>query len=186
MTTQTKPDLIQAYELMLAQARKAMWGVRADQIANRTPCTDWDVTALINHFTTQQLSYASTVNGAPVEPGKTPRQSLDRASDAILTAVRAPGGLDKIVQGRAGPIPASQTLAGAILDLAQHTWDLAKATGQDTKLDPLVVEAVLPNAEAIAARGPSRAFAAGPKLPANASRQDRFLALTGRDPAMVL
>ena len=155
-----------------------MWNVRSDQTANRKPCTNWDVTAPTNYFVTQQLSYASTIKGAPVKPGRTPRESLDPAAEAILRAVRAPAGLENIVQGRADPISASKTLESVVLDLAQRAWGLARATGEDSKLDPVVIEAVFPNAEAIAARGPQRSR--------KRHRQEQFLALTGRDPATVL
>ena len=37
--------------------------------------------------------------------------------------------------------PVSQAVAGTFMDVLIHTWDLARATGQDGKLDPNLVEA---------------------------------------------
>src|SRR5215203_670981 len=37
--------------------------------------------------------------------------------------------------------PVSQAVAGTFMDVLIHTWDVARATGQDEKLDPDLVEA---------------------------------------------
>ncbi len=68
------------------------------------------------------------------------------------------------------------------MDLAVHTWDMATATGQDTRLHPRVVEFIQPIVKGIAARGPSPAFAAPVQAPTNASLQDQMIAMTGRRP----
>ena len=70
----------------------------------------------------------------------------------------------------------------ACFDLSIHTWDLAKATGLDTKLDEGVLDFILPNAEAILKREPSKAFAAPVTTGPAASQQDRIIAMTGRAP----
>lgn len=68
-------------------------------------------------------------------------------------------------------------------DVFLHTWDLARATGQDEALDPAEVHAMLagmePMDEVLRASGHF-----GPKVPVpeGASEQDRLLAFIGRTP----
>lgn len=82
-----------------------------------------------------------------------------------------------------------QSLAEAITtfyvsDVLLHTWDLARATGQDDRLDEETCVAMLagmePMADVLAASGQY-----GPRVPVpdDASAQDRLLGLIGRDPA---
>ena len=180
--TQQNSDLVQIYETATRRARGIITSVKADQMTRPTPCSDWDVTELLNHMVRAQARYAGTISGGEVLTGKTPLEDFDAAVSAILETVKAPGGLEKMVEGRQGEVPASQPLGGACLDLAIHTWDLAKATEQDTRLDSEVVGFILPMVEGIAQRGPNRAFTTPVDMPASASVQDRMIALTGRKP----
>ena len=71
--------------------------------------------------------------------------------------------------------------AHRFVDVLVHGWDLAKATGQDTRLDPELVQACLdvvePEADIWREAG---VFGAKPDLPAGADVQARLLALVGR------
>ena len=66
-------------------------------------------------------------------------------------------------------------------DLLLHTWDLARATGQDERLDPASVTAALefltPIDEAIRRPG---GFAPRLEAPPGADEQGRLLAFCGR------
>lgn len=68
-------------------------------------------------------------------------------------------------------------------DLFQHTWDLARATGQEPDLDPGRCEMMLagmePMDEILRSSGQY-----GPRVPVavDASAQDRFIGFIGRDP----
>jgi uncharacterized protein (TIGR03086 family) len=69
-------------------------------------------------------------------------------------------------------------------DVFLHTWDLARATGQDDRLDPDICAAMLagmePWDEMLRASGQY-----GPRVPVpdDASAQDRLIGFIGRDPA---
>ena len=180
--TQQTADPIQVYETATKRARSIIAGVKPDQMSSPTPCAEWDVTALLNHLVGAQTNIAGTVSGSQVAAGNTSLDTFDAAVSKMLEAVRAPGGLDKLVQGRQGEVPARERLSGACMDMTIHTWDLAKATGQDTSLDPAVVEFVMPIAQGIAGRGPGPAFAAPVEAGADASLQDKMISLTGRKP----
>jgi uncharacterized protein (TIGR03086 family) len=69
-------------------------------------------------------------------------------------------------------------------DVFMHTWDLARATGQDDVLDPEycaeLLEGMIPYEEAMRASGQY-----GPRVPVpdDAPVQDRMLGFIGRDPS---
>ena len=48
-----------------------------------------------------------------------------------------------------GEMPAGMAINIAIFDVATHTWDLAKGTGQTMQLDPEVLDAAYELAEAM-------------------------------------
>ena len=130
---QEQADPVQIYERATTQARTVLQGVKPEQMKQSTPCSEWDVEALINHLVTAQNGIAGTVSGSQVATGSTPLETLDAAVSAMVAAAKAPGGLEKKVQGRQGEVPAGQMLNIGTMDVSLHTWDLAKATGQDTR-----------------------------------------------------
>ena len=69
-------------------------------------------------------------------------------------------------------------------DVFMHTWDLARATGQDDTLDPRRCEAMLAGMVAIEPllRGSGQYGPAVPQPP-DAPAQDRLMGFIGRDPA---
>jgi len=81
-----------------------------------------------------------------------------------------------------------QTLAEAIAayyvtDVFLHTWDLARGTGQDDRLDPEVCADLLAGMEPMAATlAASGQYGPPVPVPADAPVQDRLLGLIGRDP----
>ena len=193
MSTQAQPDWPALYERVAAHARKVLAGVRADQWALPTPCTDWNVRQLVTHMVSGVLRVRPTMDpppaGAPpaVAPGADPLApeplfALHEASKAAVTALKAPGAMARTVTSFRGPVPAPQYVFGTFQDLLVHTWDLAKATGQDTRLPADLVEADY----AIAAGMRERWRASGafgteePRVPDNADTQTKLLALMGR------
>jgi uncharacterized protein (TIGR03086 family) len=69
-------------------------------------------------------------------------------------------------------------------DVFMHTWDLARATGQDETLDPDRCAAMLPGMEQMeeAIRN-SGQYGPRVEVPADADVQTRLLGFIGRDPA---
>jgi len=80
-----------------------------------------------------------------------------------------------------GDYSGSDYSAQLFMDTLIHGWDIASATGQDTRLDPELVDACLPIAEQLTSQFRS-AGVFGENLPvdADASPQQRLLALLGR------
>ncbi len=155
-----------------------------------TPCSEWDMHQLLNHVV------YGTVWVAPILDGKTMAEVGDRydgdlladgvlaaydaASGSAQAASRAPGVLERVCHISRGDMPGAAYLSIMFNDVLIHGWDIAKATGQDTTLDPELVEA------SYALYGPrrgslaGRAFAKEVGVPDGASLQTRLLAIVGR------
>ena len=102
---QEQSDPVQIYQTATNQARTVLQRVKPEQMKQSTPCSEWDVEALINHLVTAQNGIAGTVSGSQVATGSTPLETLDAAVSAMVAAANAPGGLEKKVQGRQGEVP---------------------------------------------------------------------------------
>ena len=158
--------------------------VGPDQRGAPTPCTEWDVTALMDHMVGgtaylltalgRETVVASAVTGAY-------RAQVARCADAL----REPGALELCCMSPAGfEWAVGEAAVGTAMDQLVHTWDLAVAIGGDRSLDPELVETVvamfLPQMPEIG----RQAGIVGPEVavPAGASAQDRLLGAMGRQP----
>lgn len=88
---------------------------------------------------------------------------------------------------RPGELPGSVCVWLAAGDIFTHGWDLAKATGQPTDLEPDVAARLLVQIEPIlpdAMRGPDGEAAFGPRVEVanSAPAADRLAAFEGRHP----
>lgn len=84
-------------------------------------------------------------------------------------------------------MPGAAVMGLSATDTFAHAWDLAKATGQSTDLNPELAAALLDQSrQAISAnfRGPEGApFGAEQECPEGACNADRFAAFLGRSVA---
>lgn len=109
-------------------------------------------------------------------------------NDGIKQAVAAfgaPGALEKIVELPFGKLPCSVYMGIATTDAFAHGWDLARATGQSTDLDPELSIQLLAGARAFiqpAFRGADGVMPFGPEqtAPAAATHADALAAFLGR------
>jgi len=110
-----------------------------------------------------------------------------READRLVAAFSAPGAMDKIMEMPFGGMPGSVCVWIAAGDIFTHGWDLAKATGQPSDLDPELAVKLLAQVEKLlpdALRGPEGEAPFGPKIEvtASASAADRLAAFEGRQP----
>jgi uncharacterized protein (TIGR03086 family) len=102
--------------------------------------------------------------------------------DEVLAAMDDPGTAGIAVPGPMGEVAFKPLMGGVMLhDLLVHTWDLARATGQDERLDPEAVRSALAKMRPFddLLRGPSMF---GPRIdpPAGADEQTQLLCFLGR------
>jgi uncharacterized protein (TIGR03086 family) len=128
----------------------ALEGVGGDQWHCPTPNTAWDVRDLVGHVADEQLWAPPLLEGRtidevgdqiPVDPlGADPVAAVRDATRAMLAPL-ADLDLESTVHLSFGDVPAEEYLMQLFSDVFMHTWDLARATGQDEGLDPRLVEA---------------------------------------------
>ncbi|MFG2721918.1 TIGR03086 family metal-binding protein [Streptomyces sp. NPDC048416] len=176
----------------VAEAARIARGVTPGQLAGPTPCGQWDVRTLLNHwivYTSHGLEHRALRTALPDE-----LTARDFTADADWAEQYA-AQLERAVAAWADPavwegeidlggtaMPAVEIAAMLIEELALHGWDVARATGQEMRLSPesadFVLRAVEQNAEIYRQY---QGFADPVELPA-ASTVERALAASGRDP----
>jgi uncharacterized protein (TIGR03086 family) len=181
-----RADPVSLYRAATDRAIDVIEAVRPDQLGSPTPCTEWTVQQLIDHLVdgTEYLLVAAE-NREPAQPTRATGADYRLGVAAVLDALEVPGAMERTCISPLGfEWPVSQAVAGTFMDVLIHTWDLARATGQDDGLDPDLVDACtamfLPDM-------PERGRAAGIVGPAadvaeDATAQDRLLAAMGRRP----
>ncbi len=111
--------------------------------------------------------------------------AYEESIQIALAAFGADGVLDRTVRLPFGEFPGAVVLGMAATEQFTHGWDLARATGQPTDLDPdLAAELIGLARQAItdAYRGPDGEALFGPvrQAPAGASPADQLAAFLGR------
>lgn len=179
-------------ERAFSDTRAVLANVTPDQLDNPTPCQSWQVRELINHVVGGSFWFAGTVNNgvapAVAETDYTAGDMVATYDDGIKQAVAAfgaPGALDKTVDLPFGTLPCAAYMGIATTDAFMHGWDLAKATGQPTDLDPELAAQLLEGARMFiqpAFRGEDGKLPFGPEqpVPANGSNADALAAFLGR------
>jgi uncharacterized protein (TIGR03086 family) len=144
----------------------------SDDWSRPTPCTDWDVRALVNHVVGEDRWTKPLVEGKTIAEvgdafdgdllGEDPKASALAAADEALMAVaeRLPAG--GTVHLSYGEEDIAEYISQLVGDHLIHGWDLAVATGQNHNLDSELVgevaawfrncEEIMRSAGAIAAR----------------------------------
>jgi uncharacterized protein (TIGR03086 family) len=155
-----------------------------------TPCASWDVRALINHFVGTARWWAVTVTGEGGAPdadyaagdfAAAYQESIRIATAAFETD----GVLEKTVRLPFGEFPGAALLSLAAMEQFTHGWDLARALGHHTDLDPQLAAGLLSQARLAitdAFRGPDGEglFGSAQEAPAGAGPADRLAAFLGR------
>jgi uncharacterized protein (TIGR03086 family) len=190
MSTNLHPQLSDAAEA----AARVVDGVRDGQLADPTPCTEWDVRALLNHlilwtsYSLEKRAHGESVSeelmatdfAAQPDFAARYRAQVDRA----LEAWADPAAWDRKLDMMGSATPASDIAALNIAEMILHGWDLAVATGQEYTVAQaaavVALDAITANAELFRQY---QGFAAEVPVPDGASVLDQALALSGRDPS---
>jgi uncharacterized protein (TIGR03086 family) len=180
-------EIAERYARVAAGFTTRLEGVEDEGWARGTPCTEWDIRDLVAHVVRTHRAVVARVDGE--EP-----EDVDVAGDLATQwhAASAAVGAALDDEDRAGTVVGGmfgeqsfETLVGRLLctDTLVHTWDLARATGQDERLDSDAVaraaEFLVPIDEAIRRPG---GFAPKIEPAPGADEQTRFLNFCGRQP----
>jgi uncharacterized protein (TIGR03086 family) len=177
-----------------AEAARIARGVDpAQPMTSPTPCAEWDLRALVNHwvlYTSHGLEHRALRRQLPEE--LTTRDFAAEHGWAGGYAVQ----LDRAVAAWADPaawegeidlgftkMPAPQIASLIVKELAVHSWDVARASGQELRISDgaagLVLRVVDEHAELYRQYD---GFAVAVPVPDAAPAFDRALAHSGRDP----
>jgi uncharacterized protein (TIGR03086 family) len=112
------------------------------------------------------------------------KASFHKAADAANASFALPGAMDRIVKLPFGEMPAGMALNIAIFDVTTHAWDLAKATGQSTELDPELAAVAYEVAQGMLNDDLRNAGLFGPAIEVtdDLPAADRLAAFAGRTP----
>jgi uncharacterized protein (TIGR03086 family) len=184
---------VSLFRRALQQATALVEVVDASQFSRPTPCTEWDVRALVGHMLYELAWVPDLIRGATIAEvgdrydgdliGADLAASWQRAANAALAVVEDcdPNGTAHLSIADVTNDSYLQQVGG---DELIHSWDLGVATGAAPLFDPELVEAVyqntLPGVEGMQATG---LFAPPVPVPEDADVQTRLVAIFGRDPA---
>jgi uncharacterized protein (TIGR03086 family) len=164
-------------------------GVRPGGWDNPAPCEGWVARDVVRHLIEWFPAFLKA--GAGVELPRGPSVDEDPVAawtvhsdgvQALLDDPATPGRV--LADPHVGEIPLDRAVDQFYTaDVFLHTWDLARATGQDEQLDPgrcaQMLEGMLPLDDLLRASGQY-----GPRVqvPDSADVQTRLLAFIGRSP----
>ncbi len=165
--------------------------IRDDQWRAPTPCSEWDVHALVDHLVNELRWVPPLLAGSTIAEvgdrfdgdllGDDPKAAWDEAAGDAVEAVQAEGAMDRTVHLSFGDFPGHDYTRQLFADLLIHGWDLASAIGADDRLDPALVDACAAWF-ALVEDGYRGAGAIGPRadVAPDADAQARLLAAFGR------
>lgn len=187
------PDVITA---VCASTERIVEGLAPEQYGLSTPCTEWTVRQLLNHVLgALGLGAALMTDSMPtvqVGPGQVPAEDLVgdnplaayRSAVAAFEAAVTPDAIARTHATPMGEMPGVALAGFTALDVLVHGWDLARATGQDTRLDAGLAEQMLGFASQAMPDGSQRGplMASSVAVGSGADPTDRLVAFTGRTP----
>jgi uncharacterized protein (TIGR03086 family) len=172
--------------------REILAKVSPDQLDEPTPCRSWNVRELINHFiaapefaTTFLTTGEATRGGEHDFTAGDYLAAYDETAREAVAAFGAPGALDKVIPLPFAEVPGSFLMMMITTDQFAHGWDLARATGQSTDLDPALATSLLSQTQASLSdefRGEDGVAPFGPAqvAPESACAADQLAAFLGR------
>ncbi|AWB93767.1 TIGR03086 family metal-binding protein [Aeromicrobium chenweiae] len=177
-----------------ADAHRRVAAVFSDRVAGvqewdvPAPVEGWTARDVVGHLTSWLPGFLSG-GGVDLPPGPDveddPAAAWWHHADAVQALLESPRAAEEFSHPHAGTRVLGEVVESFyVADVFMHTWDLARATGQDDTLDPAVCEALLAGMVPIEdAMRSSGQYGPAVPVPADASAQDRLLAFIGRDPA---
>lgn len=151
MTRYAEVDVAPLHAQAVRRFASLVHQIQADQWGNPTPCSEWDVRALVNHVVGEGLWTAPLVAGKTIADvgdafdgdvlGADPAGAADLAAEEALSAFSADGAMHRTVHLSFGDYPGYEYAWQLFADHLVHGWDLARAIGADERMDPELVAA---------------------------------------------
>ena len=178
-------EVSERYARIAAGFDRRAHAIRDDAWMFPSPCTEWTVRDVVAHVVSVHRHVVAGLDASTPPPPATDADLVaawTAATAEVNAALADPERASAPVTGRFAPMPLEEMIGRLLCsDTLVHSWDVARATGQDETLEPAGVgyafAMLLPNDEAI--RGPG---SFGPKIESRpgADEQTRFLCFLGR------
>jgi uncharacterized protein (TIGR03086 family) len=165
------------FQDVLAEVGEAQMGLP-------TPCPGWTVADLVDHVIGGNGWVQSLAGRQPAPaPADNKRVATVLSAAGAQDVFAAEDGLTRMFELPFGTMPGAAFIGLRTSDVYMHAWDLAKATGQSTDLDPeLGAETLTATQMRItdAFRGEGRPFGAQQPCPEGRPVADQLAAFLGR------
>jgi len=190
-------DTYDALAQTAAGTEKIVGRIEPSQLTRSTPCTEWDVRAVCNHvlgsmslgegiFADAPPRHAAAPGGLPDVDlvGDDPAAAYEETAEAMLTAARLDGTLERMHKTPMGEMPGAGLGGFLTLDVFVHGWDLARATGQQAAFDADLATHLLGFAEQAVGSDGRDGGLIGPvvAVDSGAPVTDRLVGYLGRTP----
>ncbi len=156
---------------------------------NPAPPEGWVARDVVRHLVEWFPSFLEDGAGVKLAAGPSvdddPVAAWQVHSNAVQELLDDPATVGKTLSNRhIGEVPLDQAVSRFYTaDVFMHTWDLARATGQDETLDPTTCAEMLAGMEPLdAVLRSSGQYGPRVEVPADADVQTRLLAFIGRNP----
>ncbi len=176
------------------ELRALLLGVDEGELFAPTPCPGWSVATLLDHLMGLSVAFTQAahkrVDGP--ETSSAPEPSAQRLSphwrsrlpvllEDLATSWKDPAAWTGTSQAGGVTMPAASLGFVAVNELIMHSWDLARATGQEYFADPRTLEPLIEFLAQSPPEGTPGTF--GPVVPTDdeSTLLDQALALAGRD-----
>jgi uncharacterized protein (TIGR03086 family) len=187
----TDVDVPSLFGRSLERFGKLVHDVPADGWGSPTPCTEWDVRALVHHLVGEVAWVLPLLGGKSVADvgddlsgdllGDDPVASWDAGAGEALAAVNAGGAMERVIHLTRRDVSGANYTFEVFNDLAIHGWDLARAIGGDETIDDdmvaIIDERTRPMIAELKASG---SYGDDVVPPEGADAQTRLLAMFGR------
>lgn len=184
---------------LAAERHRTFAATFTDRVVNtrdwdvQAPVAGWTARSVVEHLVTWLPGLLASGSDERLVAGPDPTEDPVGAWHHQRDAVQAI--LDEPARSGAAfrsPLMDATTVGGMIdqfytPDVFMHTWDLARATGQDDRLDAEVSESFVAGMEPMEGmlRASGQFGAARGPLPDDADATDRLISFIGRDPRWV-
>jgi uncharacterized protein (TIGR03086 family) len=163
--------------------------VRPDQWDDPAPVAGWAARDVVRHLVEWFPSFLASGADVQLPPGPSvdddPAGAWQHLQREVQSLLDDPASGDRVLSNpHLGDIPLSQAVSQFFTaDVFMHTWDLARATGQDDTLDPGRCAQMLAGMEPIdELMRQSGQYGPRVEVPEDADAQTKLLGFIGRDP----
>ena len=170
---------------------KLIDGLPDGALTDPTPCAQYAVADLLDHIGGAVLAFRAAAVKQPLPGGPSGdaanlgddwRTRIPRDLAALADTWRDPEAWTGMTGAGGVELPGDVAGVVALDELVIHGWDLARATGQPSGYDGPGLDAVLETVTFFRSSGIEGIFGPPIGVPDAASKLDRILGITGRDP----